>query len=163
MLVDWVILMVEKMSIRQEVAAHAASLLVAGVASFALIIVVMVVFVVFLVRQIHEVRKQTSFVDSVTHELKSPLASLKLCLETLARPELGESQRGTLRLMMLDDVDRLSTFIDDVLEASRISHGRKSHVLADITIAEVAHTVASTVAKRYKLAPGSIAISVEDL
>jgi signal transduction histidine kinase len=160
MLVGWIILMVQKMSVNREWVQNT-SLLIAGIVSFGLIVAVLVMFVIFLVREIIEVRRQTSFVDSVTHELKSPLASLKLCLETLARPEVGDTQRATLRQMMLDDVERLSTFIDDVLEASRITHGRGgSHILADIALAELTHDVAEAVAKRYKLGVESIDIAI---
>ena len=163
MLVGWIILIVQKMTVSQELVQNT-WLLIAGIVSFGLIATVLVLFVIFLVREILEVRRQTSFVDSVTHELKSPLASLKLCLETLARPEVGDTQRTTLRQMMLDDVERLSTFIDDVLEASRIGHGLRPHVLADIPLADLTRYVAETVAKRYKLATENIEIGIaEDL
>ena len=68
-------------------------------------------------------RKQDTFIDSVTHELKSPLASLQLCLETLGREGLEADAREQLRVMMLEDVDRLHAFIDDVLEGG-VKHGR---------------------------------------
>lgn len=161
MLVGWIILMVQKMSVTQELGQNT-SLLIAGIVSFGLITAVLVMFVIFLVREILEVRRQTSFVDSVTHELKSPLASLKLCLETLARPEISDAQRVTLRQMMADDVDRLSTFIDDVLEASRLSHGVRAHVLADVGVAGFIREIADAVCKRYKMDPAAITIEIDD-
>ncbi len=159
MLVGWIILMVQKMSVTQELVQNT-SLLIAGIISFTLITVVLIMFSIFLTREILEVRRQTSFVDSVTHELKSPLASLRLCLETLARPEVIEDQRKTLRQMMVDDVDRLSTFIDDVLEASRLSHGLRPHVLADIGLEAITREVADATAKRYRLQGAEIAIDI---
>ena len=159
MLVGWIILMVQKMSVTQELVQNT-SLLIAGIISFTLITVVLIMFSVFLTREILEVRRQTSFVDSVTHELKSPLASLRLCLETLARPEVVEEQRATLRQMMADDVERLSTFIDDVLEASRLSHGLRPHVLAEVGLEAITREIADATAKRYRLQGAEIAIDI---
>jgi signal transduction histidine kinase len=145
LLVGWTLLI----ALTPEVARHR-WLLVAGIASITLIMGVLVVFSVFLVREILEVRRQDSFIDSVTHELKSPLASLKLCLQTLDRPDLSPTQREELREMMIDDVERLSVFIDDVLEASRIAHRRGGHSLVEVEVGPLLRHCASTVAKRYK-------------
>ncbi len=161
MLVGWVILMVQKMSVTQELVQNT-SLLIAGVISFTLITVVLIMFSIFLTREILEVRRQTSFVDSVTHELKSPLASLRLCLETLQRSDIAEAQETTLRQMMLEDVERLSTFIDDVLEASRLGHGLRPHVLAEVDLAKLTREVAGTVSKRYKLAAADIDVDIPE-
>lgn len=160
MLVGWIILMAQKMSVTQELVQNT-WLLIAGIVSFGLITAVLVMFSVFLTREILEVRRHTSFVDSVTHELKSPLASLKLCLETLARPEVVDAQRNTLRQMMYDDVERLSTFIDDVLEASRIGHGPRAHLLTEVGLAGLAAEVIETVGKRYKLTPADIVSEID--
>jgi len=100
-------------------------LLVLGVIAFVTLSVQMVMFAVFLGREILEVRRQDSFIDSVTHELKSPLASIKLGLQTLARPGLDEDKRVKVREMMLRDVDRLTGFVDDILQASRLAHDRE--------------------------------------
>lgn len=161
MLVGWVILMVQKMSVTQELVQNT-SLLIAGVISFTLITVVLIMFSIFLTREILEVRRQTSFVDSVTHELKSPLASLRLCLETLQRSDIAEAQETTLRQMMLEDVERLSTFIDDVLEASRLGHGLRPHVLAEVDSAKLTREVAGTVSKRYKLTAADIDVDIPE-
>src|SRR4030095_2208861 len=103
-------------------------------ASFVVIMGVIVVFSVFLAREIQEVRRQDSFIDSVTHELKSPLASLKLGLQTLKREQIDDAQREVLRRMMLDDVDRLTSFIDDVLQASRVVHHPAGLNLGDVSL-----------------------------
>ena len=137
-------------------------LLVAGVLSIAVIIAVLVLFSVFLVREVKEVRRQTSFIDSVTHELRSPLASLKLCLETLAREGLADDQRDQLREMMLDDVDRLSAFVDDILQASRIGHGEVPVEVRDIAVFDVIGECANVLTRRYKIPSDHIQIDVTD-
>ena len=123
LLVGWSFLLGQKITRSADIAGDV-WLLVLGALSFVLIIVVLVLFVISLARGIIEVRKQDTFIDSVTHELKSPLASLQLCLETLGREGLEDDAREKLRRMMLEDVDRLRAFIDDVLEANRLSYAR---------------------------------------
>jgi len=123
---------------------------------------VLVLFVISLARGIIEVRKQDIFIDSVTHELKSPLASLQLCLETLGREGLEDGAREKLRHMMLDDVDRLHAFIDDVLEANRLSYARSGMMnLSDVPLLQLAEQCAETVRVRHKLEPQECFIDVD--
>ena len=68
-------------------------LLIAGTISFAVIVTTLTLLCLFLVREILESRRQERFIDSVTHELKSPLASIKLCLETMGREGLPDGRR----------------------------------------------------------------------
>jgi signal transduction histidine kinase len=112
---------------------------------------VVVMFSVFLMREILEVRRQQTFIDSVTHELKSPLASIKLCLDTLTRSELSDAQRENLRRMMLTDVERLSVFVDDILEASRIAHGRRTQSWTEVNIPHLVRHSIDGIQKRYNL------------
>lgn len=133
-------------------------LLAAGTISLALIICVLVMFSVSLVREILEGRRQQMFIDSVTHELRSPLASIKLCLETLGREGLSETQRSGLRRMMLTDVERLSVFVDDILQASRIAHGRRSQTWTVVDVVQLARTSVDSIRKRYELTDGVITL-----
>src|SRR5690606_22501604 len=126
-------------------------LLAAGTISLALIIAVLVMFSVSLVREILEARRQQMFIDSVTHELRSPLASIKLCLETLGRDGLSESQRSNLRKMMLTDVERLSVFVDDILQASRIAHGRRSQTWTVVDVVPLVVTSIESIRLRHEL------------
>lgn len=161
LLVGWSFLLGQKISRSADVAGDI-WLLVLGALSFVLIIVVLVLFVVSLARGIIEVRKQDTFIDSVTHELKSPLASLQLCLETLGREGLDGESREKLRVMMLEDVDRLDAFIDDVLEANRLSYARSSMLsLNDVPLSNLAEECARVVRIRHKLEPDELRIEVD--
>jgi signal transduction histidine kinase len=161
LLVGWSFLLGQKIMRSADIAVDV-WLLVLGALSFVLIITVLVLFVVSLARGIIEVRKQDSFIDSVTHELKSPLASLQLCLETLGREGLEVDAREQLRTMMLEDVDRLRAFIDDVLEANRLSYARAGMLnLSDVSLADLAEDCAEAVRARYKLMPEEITIDIE--
>jgi signal transduction histidine kinase len=152
LLVGWILVIVQDLSLIW--------LLVLGSASFVVIITVLVLFSVFLVREIRMVNRQTGFVDSVTHELKSPLASLKLCLETLERDDLASEQRVQLRQMMLDDVERLSIFIEDVIEASRLPDGREGYALDRVVVSELVKNCADGIARSYKQAPETIQVRI---
>ncbi len=155
LLIGWTLVIVQNTALTREVTQNV-WLLVLGALSFLVITVVLIIFSVVLGREILEVRKQNSFIDSVTHELKSPLASIKLCLETLAREEVSPAQREQLRRMMLEDVDRLSSFIDDVLQASRLAHDRTGLSLSEVNLAEVVHRCAEMVVARHELDPDAI-------
>src|SRR6202451_4515599 len=67
--------------------------LVLGIIFFALIIAGIIVYTIFLVREIHKNEQQDSFLNAVTHELKTPIASLRLYLETLESRQLTDTQR----------------------------------------------------------------------
>ncbi len=64
-------------------------------------------------------QSQRAFIDAVTHELKTPLASFRLGLETLAKHELAPSQRGQFLGRMSEDLDRLERTVEKVLSAAR--------------------------------------------
>ena len=68
-------------------------------------------------------RRQSTFIDSVTHELKRPIASLKLYLQTMARRNVDEKQQQDFHRFMLEDVERLDSLINHLLDAARIERG----------------------------------------
>lgn len=161
LLVGWSFLLAKRIASSADIAGDV-WLLVLGALSFVLIIVVLVLFVISLARGIIEVRKQDTFIDSVTHELKSPLASIQLCLETLGREGLATDHREQLRTMMLDDVDRLRSFIDDVLEANRLSYARPGMLnVSDVSLYELAEECAASVRMRHKLAKSEIQVDMD--
>jgi len=72
---------------------------------------------------------QRSFVSNVTHELKSPVASIQLALETMALRDLPDGKRREFLGMMLDDTERLTTLINRILGAARIDKQRGHYSL----------------------------------
>jgi signal transduction histidine kinase len=97
--------------------------LVLGVIIFGLIIAGLVVYTVFLVREIHRNEQQDSFLNAVTHELKTPIASIRLYLETLESRQLDEPKRQEFYRIMLEDTDRLLGTVEQVLKAGEARHG----------------------------------------
>src|SRR5579864_4092889 len=97
--------------------------LVLGVIFLGLITAGLVVYTVFLVREIRRNEQQDSFLNAVTHELKTPIASIRLYLETLESRQLEEAQRRDFYRIMLEDTDRLLGTVEQVLKAGQVRHG----------------------------------------
>jgi two-component system sensor histidine kinase SenX3 len=91
--------------------------MVLGIIFFGVIIAGLVLNTIFLVREIRRNEQQDSFLNAVTHELKTPLTSIRLYLETLERRQMDENQRRNFYRMMLEDADRLLGTVEQVLKA----------------------------------------------
>jgi two-component system sensor histidine kinase SenX3 len=94
-------------------------LLFFGVIFFAVLIAGMIVNTSFLVRELRRSEQHDSFINAVTHELKTPVASIRLHLETLQRRDLPEPQKQEFYRLMLSDTDRLTETVEQVLRAGR--------------------------------------------
>jgi signal transduction histidine kinase len=159
LLIGWIVVIREHLPLTDPFTINR-WLLAGGIASFVLVMSVLVLFSVSLVGEILESRRQQMFIDSVTHELKSPLASLKLCLDTMARPGVSVAQQDQLRGMMQSDVERLTVFVDDILQASRISHRRRSQTWTAVDISRLLTQAADSIRARYHLAPEAIGLTI---
>ena len=94
-------------------------LLLLGIVLFGVIITGLVLNTIFLVREIRRNEQHDAFINAVTHELKTPVASIRLYLQTLQRRDLDEAKRKEFYSIMLADSDRLANTIDQVLQAAR--------------------------------------------
>jgi two-component system sensor histidine kinase SenX3 len=99
-------------------------LLFVGVIFFAAIILGMILNTGFLVREIRLNEQHDSFINAVTHELKTPITSIRLYLETLQRRDVDETQRQQFYRLMLDDTDRLRGTVEQVLKAGEVRYRR---------------------------------------
>src|SRR2546429_9201567 len=90
--------------------------LVLGIILFPLLIAGLVMNTIFLVREIRRNEQQDSFLNAITHELKTPIASIRLYLETLESRPLVEAQRRDFYHIMLEDTDRLLGTVEQVLK-----------------------------------------------
>jgi signal transduction histidine kinase len=102
-------------------------LLVLGVLFFSLIITGVVLNTIFLIREIRRNEQHDAFINSVTHELKTPVASMRLYLQTLQSRDIAESKRREFYDIMLADSDRLMGTIEQVLRAARTSQTKDMH------------------------------------
>ena len=112
-------------------------LLVLGVLLLAATISGVVVNTTFLVREIRRNEQHNAFINAVTHELKTPVASIRLYLETLQTRGVDEAKRNEFYKTMLADSDRLLTTIDQILRTGRIGSARRKLQLSPIHIDSV--------------------------
>ena len=111
--VGWVIL-----NWRQEIKLFFGAILFLG------IIAGMLLNTIFLVREIRRNEQHDSFINAVTHELKTPIASIRLYLQTLQRREVEESQRREFYQSMLQDTERLLHTVEQILKAGEAAQKR---------------------------------------
>src|SRR5271156_265311 len=143
--VGWIIL-----SLRQTV------LLFFGFFFFATIIVGMILNTTFLVREIRLNEQHGSFINAVTHELKTPITSIRLYLETLQRREVEEAQRQQFYQLMLDDTDRLMGTVEQVLKAGQVGYKRGEQYRAKVDLGNLAAECMELARTRHHLSPGAL-------
>ncbi len=118
--VGWQILVVSDLSpvARGLTGVHWALLILGGL-FFLLLIVGLILLLVWLVQEVRFNQRQQAFLDTVTHEMKTPLASLRLYLDTLRAREPDAERRREFLAHMGEDVDRLQRTVELVLAAAR--------------------------------------------
>lgn len=112
-------------------------MLVLGILLFALLIAGVTLNMIFLIREIKRNEQHDSFINAVTHELKTPVASIRLYLETLKKREPDPEKRREFYDVMLADSDRLLGTIEQVLQAGRTGSARKLSHKTRIDMAEL--------------------------
>ncbi|MGH9901259.1 MAG: sensor histidine kinase, partial [Pyrinomonadaceae bacterium] len=132
------------------------ALLVLGIIFFVVIITGLVLNTIFLVREIRRNEQHDSFINAVTHELKTPIASIRLYLETLKTRDLDEARRREFYDIMLADADRLLHTVEQVLRAGRTGHRRRRVDEADIDLGALVGECVEMSRVRYNLDAGSI-------
>ena len=113
------------------------ALLVLGIVFFDLLIFGLIINTTFLIREIRRNEQHDAFINAVTHELKTPVASIRLYLETLKTRDVDEQQRQEFYNIMLADSDRLMKTVEQVLRASRMRHRQRRIAKSAINLGEM--------------------------
>jgi signal transduction histidine kinase len=108
-------------------------------------------------------RRQSNFIDSVTHELKSPIASLKLYLQTMARRSVDAKQQRDFHRIMLEDVERLDSLINHLLDAARLERGVEPAANEPVQLDELLSHCAVTACMRYQLPRETVRIESPEI
>src|SRR6187401_763743 len=137
--------------------------LLLGVTTFALIIAGLIVYTVFLVREMGITEQQDSFLNSVTHELKTPIASIRLYLETLQAREVGDAQRKEFYRHMLQDADRLQHTVEQVLRAGGERQKRRLEHRGPVDLGWLVQECVDTARTRHHLSEDAITVVESDL
>jgi len=146
--VGWILLSL------QEVA-----LLVFGIIFFALIITGLVLNTIFLVREIRRNEQHDAFLNAVTHELKTPIASIRLYLETLQTREVSEAKRREFYDVMLADSNRLLKTVEQVLQASSTRERSRLLNITEIELSRLLRSCIEIIRTRYNLDENAIAFT----
>jgi two-component system, OmpR family, sensor histidine kinase SenX3 len=132
-------------------------LFVVGLILLGLLVAGVVLNTVFLVREVRRNERQDSFLNTVTHELKTPIASIRLYLETLQRRDMPEEQRQDFYRIMLADTGRLLSTVEQVLKAGELNARRRQ----DRTLLEIEPLVSECIAitrERYHLPADAVVL-----
>ena len=120
-----------------------------GVIFFGAIVTGLILNTSFLVREIRKNEQHDSFINAVTHELKTPIASLRLYLQTLQRREVGDAQRREFYSLMLEDTDRLMNTVEQVLKAGK--GGAHKRDLVPVDFGDLVQSCVESVRTSYRL------------
>jgi two-component system, OmpR family, sensor histidine kinase SenX3 len=126
-------------------------LAILGVIFFLLLIAGMVLNTIFLVREIRRNEQHDSFINAVTHELKTPVASIRLYLQTLQSRELDEGKRREFYRIMLEDSDRLLQTIEQVLRAGSSGSRFRRIARSRVDLGEIARESVELARTRFHL------------
>ena len=144
-----------------ESAALQWTMLSVGTAFITLVLVGVVVYLILVVKTVNLNRRQSNFIDSVTHELKSPIASMKLCLQTLGRRQLSEDQQAHFYRFMIEDLERLDHLINQVLDAARVETPHRDGDLEDVDLGALLQEIAQAVSMSYRVPESTVRLEVE--
>jgi signal transduction histidine kinase len=137
------------------------ALLVLGIIFFVAIIAGLVLNTVFLVREIRRNEQHDAFINAVTHELKTPLASIRLYLETLQTREVDRTRQQEFYGLMLEDSDRLLSTVEQVLRAGSVGQKRRQINETVLDLGLVARECVALAQSRHHLAAEALRLSDE--
>ena len=151
--IGWIVITAERTRLR---------VLVFGIVTFGLIIAGLIIYTVFLVLEIRRNEEHDTFINAVTHELKTPIASIRLYLETLQSRALSDDQRRGFYDVMLADAERLHRTVDQVLKAGALSQKPKVVARAAVDMSALARESVELALARHHLHADAIVLESHD-
>jgi two-component system, OmpR family, sensor histidine kinase SenX3 len=130
--------------------------LLVGIPLFLLLIAGLILNTIFLVREVRRNERHDSFLNAVTHELKTPITSIRLYLETLQRYELPEAKRLEFYGVMLSDADRLLATVEQVLKAGEVGQRARNQIRIQVAFEEIVRDSIATTLQRNHLDKSAI-------
>jgi signal transduction histidine kinase len=159
--VGWVLLAVfGALKAETDAAAWYWAALSVGTTFIVLVLLGVVLYLVIAIKSITLARQQSNFIDSVTHELKSPIASMKLCLQTLNRRQLSPQEQANFHQFILEDLDRLDHLINQVLDAGRLDTAAADGEVEPVPMDDLLSQCANTVCLRYRVPSDTVRLDV---
>ncbi len=159
--VGWVLLNVFWALKSEQFAPLYWTLLSLGSTFIAMLLAGVVIYLIFSITTINLNRRQSNFIDSVTHELKSPIASMKLYLQTLHRRQVSQEEQASFYRFMLEDLDRLDHLINQLLDAGLLDSGRTDGEVEDVPLGTLLQDCARSVCLRYRVPLETVQFDVQ--
>ena len=133
------------------------------IATLVVIVILSVLAILILVRQQHYLREREDFVSNMTHELKTPVSSIRLACEMLEDPSVEESEERRKRITqtMLKEVDRLTLLVDQVLQSSMMERGVLKSYPVELDAHEEIRDLSSAYAMKINSAHGELVLALE--
>jgi len=132
-----------------------------GTTFIVLLVVGVVLYLVLSIKTINLSRRQSNFIDSVTHELKSPIASMKLYLQTLNLRRVNEREQAGFYRSMLEDVERLDHLTNQMLDAGRLETGRVDGDVEDVAMTPLLNECAAAVCLSYRVPRDTVRLDTQ--
>jgi two-component system, OmpR family, phosphate regulon sensor histidine kinase PhoR len=136
------------------------ALLSIGTTFIVLLLVGVVLYLILSIKAINLTRRQSNFIDSVTHELKSPIASMKLYLQTLSRHQVSQQLQADFHRFMLEDLERLDHLINQMLDAGRLDADRPRGENEEVELGELLQHCASAVCMNYRVPADTVRLDL---
>ena len=137
--------------------------LILGVLFFGFIIAGVILNTIFLVREVRRNEQQDSFLNAVTHELKTPITSIRLYLETLQQRPVDDTQRREFYQIMMDDTQRLMGTVEQVLRAARVTQKNASLHKAELEVGPLVQDAVDLARLRHHLSSEDLAWDLDGL
>jgi signal transduction histidine kinase len=139
-------------------AAGNVAILATGTILLAGVLGCVIAYLTLTVKAVNLNRRQSNFIDAVTHELKSPIASLKLYLQTMARRSVDQQQQQDFHKIMLEDVERLDSLINHLLEAASIERKVEPDTKEKVRLDQLLEECGSAICIRYRVPSETVEI-----
>ncbi len=137
------------------------ALLSIGSAFILLLLLGVVLYLILSIKAINLTRRQSNFIDSVTHELKSPIASMKLYLQTLNRHQVSQQMQADFHRFMLEDLERLDHLINQMLDAGRLDAEQPKGENEDVELSDLLRDCAAAIAMNYRVAVDTVRLDLQ--
>jgi two-component system, OmpR family, sensor histidine kinase SenX3 len=131
-----------------------------GIVFFCAIAAGIILNTIFLVREVRRNEQHDSFINAVTHELKTPIASIRLYLETLQTRAVDDKRRQEFYKLMLGDTDRLLGTVEQVLKAGQAAQKGAKHQRTTLEFDTLVRECIDLVRTRHHLLPESLRYEV---
>jgi two-component system, OmpR family, sensor histidine kinase SenX3 len=134
-----------------------------GIPFFILLIAGLILNTIFLVREVRRNERQDSFLNAVTHELKTPITSIRLYLDTMRRRDISHEQQQQFFAVMSEDTDRLMATVEQVLKAGELGQRMRSQVRERVDMDQLVQEAVTTARTRYHLDADAIQVDRREL